>query len=68
MGVWVLVRNSLGIEGPGAHLSLPFYPNLQSWVHGIEKEPPKRNKVAERDIIVSRFLVPIRVGKKVSMK
>lgn len=44
----VLVRNSLGIEGPGAHLSLPFYPNLQSWVYGIEKEPPKRNKVAKR--------------------
>lgn len=30
------------------YLSLLFYLNLQSWAHGIEKEYPKRNKVAER--------------------
>lgn len=43
----VLSEISLGIEGPGA-LPLPLLPNLQSWVPGTKREPPKRNKVAER--------------------
>lgn len=43
----VLLEISLGNEGPGA-LPLPLLPNLQSWVRRIKREPPKRNKVAER--------------------